>query len=163
PCASCYLRAVGKARAMAEKTLMPPDNALITSAKAPLVAYGKKDWQTLRSTLSPNIRYEEYGTDRSMRGVEEVVGAFQEWGEALPDSKATIDHTFVSGNTVVFELTWRGRHDGTLQTPSGPIAPTYKEIEVPACQLVEVENARPVSVRHYFDMNTILQQLGVQA
>ena len=137
------------------------EKSLIEAAKAPVVAYGKKDWEGLRSVLPAEYRYEEVGTGRTMTGVEEVLAGFQAWKKALPDSKATIDNAFAAENTVVLELTWRGHQTGPLQTPDGEIPPSGRAVELRACQVVEMEDGRPVVTRHYFDMQTLLQQIGV--
>jgi predicted ester cyclase len=77
------------------------------------------------------------------------------------DSRATFDSVQVAGNTIVLELTWRGTHRGPLQTPTGQIPATNKPIEIRACQVVEVKDGKVQLVRHYFDMATMLAQLGV--
>jgi steroid delta-isomerase-like uncharacterized protein len=69
----------------------------------------------------------------------------------------------VSGNTVTLELTWRGTHTGPLQTPTGALPPSGKTIGIRACQVVEVADGKVQAVRHYFDMATLLQQLGAFA
>jgi predicted ester cyclase len=61
----------------------------------------------------------------------------------------------------VLELTWKGTHQGPLQTPQGSIAATGKRIEVRACAVVQIAGEKARSQRHYFDMATLLQQLGV--
>src|SRR5258708_6315956 len=82
------------------------------------------------------------------------------WGKAIPDSKATFVREFASGDTAVFEIVWKGVHTGPLQTPTGTIPASNKPIEVPACQVVQVEGGKVKSVSHYFDMLTLLTQIG---
>jgi hypothetical protein len=67
---------------------------------------------------------------------------------------------FASGDTAVLELMWKGVHTGPLQTPTGTIPPSNKSIEVPACQVVQVEGGKVKSASHYFDMLTMLTQIG---
>ena len=133
----------------------------IDVAKAPILAYNKKDWEGVRAAIAPGFILDEVGTQRKIRGVNDVIAAFQGWAKALPDSKATIKSAFTSGNTVVLEVTWRGTHTGPLQTPRGEIAATGKKFEVRACQVVEITKDKAKAMRHYFDMTTLLQQLGV--
>jgi len=95
-----------------------------------------------------------------MQGVEQVIAGFQGWATALPDSKATINKAFVSRDTVVLELTWRGTHKGPLQTPTGQIAATGKPVEIEACQVYQLAGGKPLSMRQYFDIATLLQQIG---
>jgi len=134
---------------------------MIDAAKAPVIAYGKKDWDALRAAVTPSFLYEEVATHRKMRGVDQFLAGWQGWATALPDSKATIQNAFVSGDTVVLEVTWRGTHKGPLQTPTGQIAATGKPIEIEACLVYHIAGGKPESMRQYFDMATMMQQLGV--
>jgi steroid delta-isomerase-like uncharacterized protein len=144
----------------AKSTLIPPQQ-LIEAAKAPLNAYNDKNWDKLRTLLSSDFVYDEVGTNRRVQGIDQVITLWQGWATALPDSKCTFNNAVTSGDTVVFELTWQGTHKGQLQTPKGPIAPTGKRIEIRACNVVQLEGEKTKLQRHYFDMATMLQQLGV--
>jgi steroid delta-isomerase-like uncharacterized protein len=139
----------------------PGEQALIDAAKASLVAYGEKNWNEVRARLAENVLYDEVGTQRTIRGIDDVIAAWKGWSTALPDSKATIHDAFASGNTVVVECTWRGTHTGTLELPSGPVAATNRSIDVRACQVHEMADGRSQTIRHYFDMVTFLAQLGL--
>ena len=86
---------------------------------------------------------------------------FRGWATAFPDSQGEISNTIHSDNMVVLEVTWRGTHTGPLQTPKGTIPPTGKRIEFRACQVHTITNGKIQTTRHYFDMATLLQQLGV--
>jgi steroid delta-isomerase-like uncharacterized protein len=134
---------------------------LIDAAKAPMLAYNQKDWNAARASITPDFIYDEIGTRRKVQGAEQAITLWQGWAEAIPDSKATFDNAVASGNTVLLELTWRGTHSGPLQTPKGSIAATGKKIEIRACTVIELDNGKAKVQRHYFDMTTLLQQLGV--
>jgi len=133
---------------------------LIDAAKAPILAYGKKDWEAVKSSVSPGFTYDEVATNRKVKG-DEFLACWKDWATALPDSEATFNSAFVSGDTVVLEVTWRGTHKGPLQMPTGPIAATGKKIEIRACQVFQMAGGKAQSMRQYFDMATLLQQLGV--
>jgi predicted ester cyclase len=62
---------------------------------------------------------------------------------------------------VVFEVTWTGTHKGPLQTPKGAIPATGKKIDVRACIVHEIAGDKVKEERHYFDLMTLLQQIGV--
>jgi predicted ester cyclase len=51
-------------------------------------------------------------------------------------------------------------HSGPLQTAKGTIAPTGRRIEIRACMVSEIADDRVSVNRHYFDMATLMQQLG---
>jgi steroid delta-isomerase-like uncharacterized protein len=133
---------------------------LIDAAKAPTLAYGKKDWEAVKSSVSPDFTYDEVATNRKVKG-DEFLACWKDWATTLPDSQATFNGSFVSGDTVVLEVTWHGTHKGPLQMPTGPIAATGKKIELRACQVVQIAGGKAQSMRHYYDMATLLQQLGV--
>ena len=135
--------------------------SLIDAAKAPVIAYNEKNWDALKAALSPKIVYDEVSTQRKVQGIKDVLGVWKGWATALPDSKAKFHSALVSGNTVVVEVTWRGTHKGPLQMPTGEIPPTGKKIELRACQVFEIAGGKAQSMRQYFDMATLLQQLGV--
>ncbi|MBI5419694.1 MAG: ester cyclase [Deltaproteobacteria bacterium] len=135
--------------------------SVIDAAKASILAYGDKNWNGVRASVSPGVLYDEVATHRKMNGVEQLLTVWQGWATAFPDSKATFQNAFSSGNTVVLEVTWRGTHGGPLQTPEGRFPATGKTIEVPACLIIEIGDGKARSMRHYFDMATLMQQLGL--
>jgi steroid delta-isomerase-like uncharacterized protein len=146
---------------MSPKTLLSQDQ-LIASAKAPLLGYNAKDWAAVQAGITKDFVYDEVATRRKVQGAEETIAVWKGWAAAFPDSKATFDKALVAGETVVFELTWRGTHTGPLQTPSGTIPPTGKSIEVRGCAIQDLAGDRVRTQRHYFDMATLLEQLGVK-
>jgi SnoaL-like polyketide cyclase len=94
------------------------------------------------------------------RAAGEIIEAWQGWAKAFPDSKATFVREFASGDTAVLEIVWKGVHTGPLQTPTGIIPASNKPIEMAACQVVRVEGGKIKSASHYFDMLTMLTQIG---
>lgn len=136
-------------------------HSLIDIAKATNVGYGKKDWEAVRASVTSGVHYDEIATHRKVKGVEQFLAVLQGWAKAFPDSKPIHHHAISSGTTVVLELTWHGTHTGPLETPEGSVAATGKHIEVPACMVVEVGDGKVKSIRHYFDMATMMQQLGI--
>lgn len=139
----------------------PQMRSIADVAKASVIAYNEKNWEKARDLLAPDCLYQEFGTNRKTNGVNDTIALFQGWAKAMPDSKGTVDNEIVSNNTVVLEITWRGTHSGPLQTPRGEIGPTGKNFQLKACQIVEVSGERAKTIRHYFDMASLLQQLNV--
>ena len=134
---------------------------LIEAAKAPLLAYGEKDWARVKNSITGNFTYDEVATERKVQGIDNVIPLWKEWATALPDSKATIHNAYVSGNTVVIELTWNGTHNGPLNLPTGPVAATGKTIALRALNVFEITGEKASMQRQYFDMATMLRQLGI--
>lgn len=134
---------------------------LIAAARAPVDAYSAKDWNAVRAAVTPGYVFEELSTERTITGVDDVIEAWKAWGEAFSDSRATVEEPLVDGDTVVLRLTWRGTHTGSLTLPSGDFAPTGKSIEFKACQVTRVEDGKAAATAHYWDLRTMLRQLGI--
>jgi len=132
----------------------------IDVAKASVQAYNEKNWNKVRETVTPTIVYDEVGTHRRVTGVNDVVTAWKGWATAIPDGTATFESATASGNTVALELTWRGTHTGPLQTPAGEIPATNRAIELRAVQIVEVADGKAKSIRQYFDVGTLMEQIS---
>jgi steroid delta-isomerase-like uncharacterized protein len=136
--------------------------SLIDAAKASILAYNDKNWDAVSQALTSDIEYDEVATHRKVVGTADVIAAWKGWATAIPDSKATFGAAHASGNTAVIEMTWHGTHSGPLQMPSGAVQATGKKIEIRAVQIIGLTpDGKTRSVRHYFDMATMLAQLGI--
>jgi steroid delta-isomerase-like uncharacterized protein len=133
---------------------------VIESAKAATIAYNEKNWDKARAVLVEKGIYDEKATGRRLQGVNQILEAWQGWAKAIPDSKATFVAEYASGDTAVLEVIWKGVHTGPLQMPTGTIPASNRRIEIPACQVVKVEGGKVQSFTHYFDMMTLLTQIG---
>jgi len=124
-------------------------------------AFNASDWGRVKATMTPDSVYEELGTQRRIQGADEVIKADQGWKQAFPDAKGTIRNIFASGNLVTAEVVWEGTHRGALAGPGGAIPATGKRVRVPAVLVATLQRDKIKETRHYFDMMTLLQQLGV--
>jgi steroid delta-isomerase-like uncharacterized protein len=134
--------------------------SIIETAKAATMAYNDKNWDRVKAAFAPDGVYDEKATHRRIQGIGPILEAWKGWATAIPDSKATFLREQASGNTAVFEVVWRGVHSGPLHIPSGTIQGSHKPIEVPACQVISIEGGKVKSFTHYFDMLTLLTQIG---
>ncbi len=146
---------------MAHATTVSPQ-ALTKTAKAVIQAYNDKNWDKARTMITPDFVYDEVATGRKVTGIDATLDTWKGWAQAFPDSKGVFHGAHVAeGGTVVLEVTWEGTHQGPLQTPKGPIAATGKRIEVRACAIFQIAGEKARTQRHYFDMATLFQQIGV--
>ena len=145
----------------AQATALSPQ-ALIDAAKASVLAYNERDWNKVRSVATPDVVYDEVATGRKVEGIDQLLPLWQGWARAFPDSKGTFHNALASGTSVTLEVTWSGTHKGPLETPSGPVQPTGKTISIRACMVLEMAGERVKQQRHYFDMATLFQQLGLE-
>ena len=78
----------------------------------------------------------------------------------MPDVKGTITNCIASGNTVTMEVTWNGTQTGPLVGSAGTIPASGKSQTTPSSWILEFEGEKIRESRHYFDMVTLLTQLG---
>lgn len=123
-------------------------------------AFNADDWEKSKAPLTPNTVYNEIGTQRSLKGPDEILGALKAWKEAMPDVKGTITNCIASGNTVSLEISWAGTQTGPLVSPGGTIPPSGKSHITPASWVLDFDGDKIRDSRHYFDMVTLLTQLG---
>ena len=146
---------------MPAQSTMLSAKQLIDTAKALTAAYNDKNWDAMKAGITSDFVYDEVATGRKVQGVDQVLALWQGWATAFPDSKGTIDNAYASGDKVVLEVTWRGTHQGPVPTAKGPIPATGKKIEFRGCIICEFAGEKIKAERQYFDMATMLQQIGV--
>ena len=132
----------------------------IKLAKEGIDAYNDGDWERFTAPLSSDAVYEEIATQRKVQGPDQIVEASKGWREAFPDSKGTITNVTQGADTVVLEITWQGTHTGDLVSPMGTIPPSRKRVNLPAVQIVRFKGDKVVETRHFFDLMTLLAQIG---
>ncbi len=126
-----------------------------------LDAFARGDWDTYKAGLADDAKYEEEATQRTVNGPDEILDLVKKWKEAFPDVKGTIKSSFQSGDSVVIELEWTGTHTGPLTGQFGTIPATGKFGKVPAVEVIRFDGDKVIETRHYFDLMTLLQQIGV--
>lgn len=134
---------------------------VIEVARVTVDAFSSDDWDAYRAALAPGSVYHEFATGRRVEGPDAVVAASRSWKQGFPDGSGTITNALAIGNTAVLEVTWRGTQTEPLATPTGQTLPASgKAAEVSAVEVVTVENGKITENRHYFDLMTILAQIG---
>ncbi|HSN25453.1 MAG TPA: ester cyclase [Kofleriaceae bacterium] len=126
-----------------------------------LAAYSAAKWSEWKEALAKDVIYEEIATHTRVKGVDEYFKSVERWKRAFPDLKATLLSRFTSGEKTFAEIEWEGTHSGPLETPFGPIAASNKRGTVRAAMSYIVKNDLIVEVHHYFDMMTVLMNIGV--
>ena len=81
---------------------------------------------------------------------------------AFPDLHFDVMHTVAQDESVVLMWTGTGTHTGPLTTPTGnKIPPTGKKATVPGSSAFEIKNGKITRAWVYWDMVTLLGQLGL--
>jgi steroid delta-isomerase-like uncharacterized protein len=136
---------------------------LINAAKAPINIYNDKNWGALKDAVVPGFKYDEVASHRKLEGVEPVLETWKGWATAFPDSKATFHAAHVAGdNTVILEITWNGTHTGPMMSPTGDEIPaTGKSLDMRSCIVSEIADGKVAKQTQYFDLLTMMTQLGL--
>jgi steroid delta-isomerase-like uncharacterized protein len=131
-------------------------------ARETIDCFNAGDWARLRELHAPDCVEEEYSTERTLHGFDEMLEAAQGWKRAFPDGHGTVLGSFSDGPMALLEIEWEGTNTGAMDAPDGSQMPaTGKSGRVRACQVFEVHDGRVTATRHYFNLLTILNQLGV--
>ena len=132
---------------------------LLAHAKGFVDAFNNDDWDTARELVGDST-YNEIGTQRSMRGGDEIVEALQGWKTAMPDVTGTVKSAIEGDDRVVLEVEWEGTQTGEMVTEQGTIPPSGKRQRTPSAFLFDYENGKLKESRIYFDMLSFLKQIG---
>ena len=139
---------------------MSTDAERIDIAKQGIEAFNNADWDAVKELFTANPTYNELGTGRSLTGADAIVEAQQGWKTAFPDVIGTVTNAFASGDQVSLEISWDGTHTGPLETPDGTIPASGNELTTPASMTVVFDGDKIAEQRHYFDMLSLLSQIG---
>jgi steroid delta-isomerase-like uncharacterized protein len=130
-------------------------------ARESIQTFSDGDFDRMRALLADDSYEEEYSTQQRHEGADAQVEAARGWKQAFPDGRGTVQNAYSDGNTVVLELTWEGTQTGPMRTPDGQeMPPSNRRGTVHACQVMEIEDGKITATRHYFDLMTVLQQIG---
>jgi steroid delta-isomerase-like uncharacterized protein len=130
-------------------------------ARVSVECFSAGDFDRLRSLYAEDSYEEEHATQRRVEGPDAQVDVARGWKQAFPDGRGTVERAYVDGNTVTLEITWEGTQTAPMRTPDGQeLPPSNQHVSVKACQVMEIQEGRIKATRHYFDLLTILQQIG---
>jgi steroid delta-isomerase-like uncharacterized protein len=119
-------------------------------------AWNARDYDTMQSLLHPDYTYTG-GDGKEMRGPEAGMAIARMYAAAFPDGRIEVQRVYTQGDTAVAEFVARGTHGGELMG----IAPTGRAVEINICNVMELRDGKIHREREYFDMLTMLTQLGV--
>ena len=85
------------------------------------------------------------------------------FAEAFPDSRTKLINAFATEDQVALEFTSLGTNIGPLYLPSGVIPATGRSFGLRLCQIMQIRNGKIVRFHTYYDMMTMLEQLGLNS
>jgi steroid delta-isomerase-like uncharacterized protein len=136
------------------------ETLMLDLVHAHLDAYSTSDWRKLGAVLSPDVVYDDVGNRQRIIGVAGYLAIAQRWKRAFPDLRATVQRSFSVGNSAMIELIWSGRHLGPFDMASMTVAATRREVSLRSGVFYAVSGRQIREARHYYDMLSVLSQLG---
>jgi steroid delta-isomerase-like uncharacterized protein len=94
-----------------------------------------------------------------VRGRDELRPYLEGFAGAFPDARYKINRAIESGSSVALEGVYSGTHTGTLRMPDGRA--TGRHVSVPFVTLFDVKDDKISSHRAYWDVATVMAQLGL--
>ena len=86
----------------------------------------------------------------------------ESWTSTFSNMKVESLNHIESGNTVVTELKMTGVNTGDMEMLDGSKVPaTGKSVEMLGCQVAEFEDGKMTKVTAYYNMMTMMAQLGL--
>jgi steroid delta-isomerase-like uncharacterized protein len=147
-------------RAGNEEVVMTPTEALREKREALVIEHMETENEhrydaTIETFEHP--RYELIGTGDVYDGHDEVARYFEETRTAFPDQRNELLALHHSDDAVIVEANLYGTHLG----PFRGLPPTGRRFEMRFCAIFIFEEDGLICERVYFDVGTILRQLGI--
>jgi steroid delta-isomerase-like uncharacterized protein len=112
------------------------------------------------AVLSENFVWEIMPTRARLSGRQGYLSWLQTWRRAFPDAWVELVDLKPASGGVFSRYISRGTHAGILDIEMGVVTPTGKAIALPVCDIYEVSHGRIDRIITYFDMATLMRQLG---
>ena len=125
-------------------------------------AFNARDVERGGNMLTGSAELLDVASNQRFTGPDGLRQYWQGWFGAFSDGKVEVVNSHASDDgTVVTEFVGRGTHDGTLVGPGGQSVPaTGRQVNVSFCQVATVQDNKITGARVYWDMMTMLGQLG---
>ena len=81
--------------------------------------------------------------------------------ESFPDLKAELINAFATEDQVTVHGNWRWNDTASLYLPSGALPATGRSGKLRCCFVLQIRKGKIASLRSYYDMMTLMEQLGL--
>jgi len=126
-------------------------------------AFNAHDADALAALDDPNVIYTAPGpTGRSeYRGRDAEREYNQNWFDAFPDAKVTINTEVLADDCIVQEGVLQGTNTGAWKAEGGGMPATGKAVTGSFCLVSKVRDGLVISGNLYFDQMDLMAQLGL--
>ena len=123
--------------------------------------FNNRDFDGAVAQAAENIELLNVPLGVTLHGPEGFRQYVQGWATAFPDSRVEVTNIVASEEGVVTEFRGRGTHTGPLSGPTGEIPATGRSVDVPFCDVIQIKNGKISSIHTYYDVATMMGQLGL--
>ena len=124
-------------------------------------AFNDRDFERGLRMLADDAAWTNVPTNETFHGEEGFRRNYEQWERAFPDGRINDLHIRAGDGFAVVEYTSRGTNTGPLTTPAGELPPTSRSVEVRFCDVLEIPGRLITGGRSYWDMATMMAQLGL--
>jgi steroid delta-isomerase-like uncharacterized protein len=125
-----------------------------------VAAFNAHDESALHALHADDIKFNAPGGFKA-NNAKDATSFAMTWLNAFPNGKMTVRTEITSGQWVVQEIAMEGTHTAPLESPTGTIPPTHKNVVGYGVQLLRIENGKIAEARIYFDQLDQMSQLGL--
>src|SRR5437899_8735816 len=129
-------------------------------ADAFVEAFNAHDEARIRELNGENAVFEGPG-DVRLEGRDATTEYAMSWLNAFGDARITVHDELVAGNWVVQEFVFEGTHTAPLQSPTGEIPATNRQLRGRGAQILKIEGDTVVDTPLYYDQVAVLTQPGL--
>lgn len=123
-------------------------------------AWNRKDVDGFVSLAAPDAKVSAAG-GLELHGPDGMRQFYLLWLTACPDNILRYRNIVGEDDRVIGEGTFTGTHTGVLHQPAGDIAPTGRRVSADYVAAFRMADGKIASMRVYFDVMDLLQQLGL--
>lgn len=123
--------------------------------------YNNGDFDGMAAQAAADAEITGVPTGMTLKGPDGFRQYIQGWASAFPDSQIEVMNVIVGEEGAVVEFRGRGTHTGPLMAPTGEIPATGKSVDIPFCDVLQMKDGKITSLRSYFDIATMMGQLGL--
>ncbi|MDQ3992523.1 MAG: ester cyclase [Actinomycetota bacterium] len=124
-------------------------------------AFNDRDFDRGAALVGDNAVWINVPTGETFTGPDGFRRDLEQWDRAFPDAKLTDIKVRGGDGFAVIEFTGRGTNTGPLASPAGELPATNRSVEVKFCDVLEISAGKITGGRSYWDMATMMTQLGL--
>jgi steroid delta-isomerase-like uncharacterized protein len=124
-------------------------------------SFNDRDFDRGMSVIADDAVWTNVPTSETFRGPKGFRTNLEQWDRAFPEGKIEELRVWGGEGFAVAEFTGRGTNTGPLASPAGELPATNRSVEVRFCDVLEISGGKVTGGRSYWDMATMMTQLGM--